>query len=326
MHRIEGADFVQIGGENFFTDGPPGTVVTASWLNAVQEEIANVIEDGGGTLQTAATETRDQLLTYLKVLFVEPAAVETLTNKTINSDSNTLTLDSTDANTTIVIDTSEALTSFILDTSDAGTTLTIDSADANTTLAIDTSNAGTSFTMDTADAGTDINIDSADANTVLVIDNAQANTTINSASTTVAGVVEKSTSAENIAGSSDTVYPSVLGLRQAFNASGSAPVFACRAWVNFDGTGVVAIAGSGNVTSIGDVAVGRWTVNFTTAIQDTNYAIVGTTTRNTTGAAQSAIVQMGLDAAKLTTSCDVQVRDAGGNLRDETQVNVCVFR
>ena len=59
-----------------------------------------------------------------------------------------------------------------------------------------------------------------------------------------------------------------------FNASGSAPVYACRAWVNFNGTGTVAIRASGNVTSITDNGTGDYTVNFTTAMPDTNYSAV----------------------------------------------------
>ena len=59
-----------------------------------------------------------------------------------------------------------------------------------------------------------------------------------------------------------------------FNASGSAPVYACRAWVSLNGTGTIAINGSGNVSSITDVNSGRYTVNFTTAMPDTNYSAV----------------------------------------------------
>ena len=57
-----------------------------------------------------------------------------------------------------------------------------------------------------------------------------------------------------------------------FNASGSAPVYACRAWVNFNGTGTVAIRASGNVSSITDNGTGTYTVNFTTAMPDANYS------------------------------------------------------
>lgn len=55
-------------------------------------------------------------------------------------------------------------------------------------------------------------------------------------------------------------------------ASGSAPSYSARAWVNFNGTGTVAIRGSGNVTSITDNGVGDYTLNFTTAMPDANYS------------------------------------------------------
>ena len=48
---------------------------------------------------------------------------------------------------------------------------------------------------------------------------------------------------------------------------------ACKAWVNFDGTGAVAIRESYNVSSITDVSVGQYAVNFTTAMVNANYAI-----------------------------------------------------
>ena len=62
-------------------------------------------------------------------------------------------------------------------------------------------------------------------------------------------------------------------VKTALNASGTAPIYACRAWVNFNGTGTVAIRASGNVSSITDNGVGDYTVNFTTAIQDDSYVV-----------------------------------------------------
>lgn len=67
-----------------------------------------------------------------------------------------------------------------------------------------------------------------------------------------------------------------LPIREAFNATGSAPVFACRAWVNFNGTGTVAIRASGNVSSITDNGVGNYIVKFTTAMSDANYSAIVT--------------------------------------------------
>jgi uncharacterized protein (AIM24 family) len=53
-----------------------------------------------------------------------------------------------------------------------------------------------------------------------------------------------------------------------------ATAYACRAWVNFNGTGTVAIRASGNVSSITDNGTGDYTVNFTNAMPDANYAPV----------------------------------------------------
>ena len=61
MHRTEGTN----NASNLFTNGPPATCVTDDWLNAVQEEIANVIEKLGVPLKTANTDTRDQLYNTL---------------------------------------------------------------------------------------------------------------------------------------------------------------------------------------------------------------------------------------------------------------------
>ena len=62
-------------------------------------------------------------------------------------------------------------------------------------------------------------------------------------------------------------------VKTALNAGGTAPIYACRAWVNFNGTGTVAIRGSGNVSSITDQGVGKFRINFTTALPDTDYSV-----------------------------------------------------
>ncbi len=61
-------------------------------------------------------------------------------------------------------------------------------------------------------------------------------------------------------------------VKAALNATGGAPIYACRAWVNFNGTGTVTIKASGNVSSITDNGVGDYTINFATAMPDANYA------------------------------------------------------
>ena len=56
-------------------------------------------------------------------------------------------------------------------------------------------------------------------------------------------------------------------------ASGSAPSYSARAWVNFNGTGTVAIRASGNVSSITDNGTGDYTMNFSTSMPDANYCV-----------------------------------------------------
>jgi hypothetical protein len=54
---------------------------------------------------------------------------------------------------------------------------------------------------------------------------------------------------------------------------GDAPGYMARAWVNFNGTGTVAIRASGNVSSITDNGTGDYTINLTTALPDANYGV-----------------------------------------------------
>ena len=76
------------------------------------------------------------------------------------------------------------------------------------------------------------------------------------------------------------------GLLQFNSGYGSvATAYGCRAWVNFNGQGVVAIQASGNVSSITDNGVGDYTVNFTTAMVDANYAFSYACQYNHTGVA-----------------------------------------
>ena len=89
-----------------------------------------------------------------------------------------------------------------------------------------------------------------------------------------------------------------------FSASGSAPVFAARAWVNFNGTGTVAIRASGNVSSITDNGTGDYTVNFTTAMPDANYGISGFA--GLSGATSAYSVFGGTNFSALAGSCRLQ--------------------
>ena len=106
-----------------------------------------------------------------------------------------------------------------------------------------------------------------------------------------------------------------------FNASGSAPVYACRAWVNFNGTGTVAIRASGNVSSITDISTGVFTINFTTAMPDANYVAIGIgdNSGNTECCIQDSLLHS-------TTQCKVVIAKPGVSAADPIFAQVAIFR
>jgi hypothetical protein len=112
-----------------------------------------------------------------------------------------------------------------------------------------------------------------------------------------------------------------------FNSGyGSAALaYGCRAWVNFNGTGTVAIRASGNVSSITDNGTGDYTVNFTTNMPDANYAAVVMV-----GPAAGPFYCFG--ASALSTphavgSCRIEARRVDTRaLEDSPQINVAIFR
>jgi hypothetical protein len=115
-----------------------------------------------------------------------------------------------------------------------------------------------------------------------------------------------------------------------FNASGSAPVYACRAWVNFNGTGTVAIRASGNVSSITDNGTGDYTVNFTTAMPDANYSIMGTS-ENVSPYNYPQAISPNRDVAPTTTALRIYTGYTGsqaslGGVLDSARVSVAIFR
>ena len=135
-------------------------------------------------------------------------------------------------------------------------------------------------------------------------------------------------------GSAVTMSANQACVKTALNASGSAPIYACRAWVNFNGTGTVAIRDSGNVSSITDNSTGNYTINFTTAMADSNYVVTNMTSNDATSAARGHGGASLQDATPLTTS-SVRIEVAygasgspgtNGAVFDASQVQVAIFR
>lgn len=113
-----------------------------------------------------------------------------------------------------------------------------------------------------------------------------------------------------------------------FNASGSAPVYACRAWVNFNGTGTVAIRASGNVSSITDGGVGLYTVNFTTAMPDANYSVTlaGRWQSGVDASGAWAVVNTNGTSNITTTAVSILTANTSGSLADSPFIGVSIFR
>lgn len=112
--------------------------------------------------------------------------------------------------------------------------------------------------------------------------------------------------------------------------SGAAPIYAARAWVNFNGTGTVAIRASGNVSSITDNGVGNYTINFATAMPDANYAVIGQcSAANNNAGAYMETVQIhqneppAVDSVRIRTAT---MTPSSSALSDELFVFVAIFR
>jgi hypothetical protein len=127
-----------------------------------------------------------------------------------------------------------------------------------------------------------VDIRSAGQTAIAVGDSSDSNRGIQLRSGTAADPyswVDTNTSARQLSfGVDGTKHANITyaGLLQFNSGYGSvATAYGCRAWVNFNGTGTVAIRASGNVSSITDNGTGDYTVNFTTAMVDANYTIAG---------------------------------------------------
>jgi hypothetical protein len=103
-----------------------------------------------------------------------------------------------------------------------------------------------------------------------------------------------------------------------------ATAYGCRAWVNFNGTGTVAIRASGNVSSITDGGTGIYTVNFTNALPDANYETNAITSDDASAAA--FVYLSGTTGSASTTSIIIRVVNTGGTPVDRTTVAVSIFR
>lgn len=132
----------------------------------------------------------------------------------------------------------------------------------------------------------------------------------------------------------DTVDVATGGVQRGqFDSSGNfkfnsgygsvATAYGCRAWVNFNGTGTVAIRASANVTNITDNGVGDYTVNLTNAMPDANYSICGAV-GNTTSS-DKLIMPTNL-SVPTTSAFRIGSQTTAGSYNDNSYVWAAIFR
>jgi len=105
------------------------------------------------------------------------------------------------------------------------------------------------------------------------------------------------------------------------NASGTENGTLCRAWVNFDGQGTVAIRADFNVSSITDNGTGDYTLNFTNVMPDANYCLVGTAGNgNTNNRFVSQVRSVAVGSLRIGTI------DGANSVIDPGFVFIAIFR
>jgi hypothetical protein len=135
----------------------------------------------------------------------------------------------------------------------------------------------------------------------------------------------------NVTGNADTATTA----GKFSTTSGDAPIYGCRAWVNFDGTkdttGAAStsntnrlIRASGNVTSVLRNGLGDYTITFTTAMPDANYAVLGSVAGSTTADQRSFITAS--NAALAAGSVRVLCVDVNNTVNDCNSQQVVILR
>ena len=98
--------------------------------------------------------------------------------------------------------------------------------------------------------------------------------------------------------------------------------FTAKAWVNFNGSGTPSIRDSYNVSSITDNATGEWTVNFTAAMNNSNYSVVGSCGLTTINPSNKLVATVPVN----TSSCRLEIYNLGDNTHYDAQyISTIVF-
>ena len=125
---------------------------------------------------------------------------------------------------------------------------------------------------------------------------------------------------------SPTLTTPNINSAQFATVTGTAPIYPCRAWVNFNGTGTVAIRASGNVSSITDNGTGLYTVNLSTAMPDANGCVVAFAYKSATDSGDYRTIATGYNTIS-AGSFGVHTGTAQvDNVTDTPVITAAIFR
>ena len=143
---------------------------------------------------------------------------------------------------------------------------------------------------------------------------------------------------DNIVGTSGTSAPITLSgdtatlnssadIKAAINASGTAPIYACRAWAYFDGdaSGSPELINSQNVSSLGDRGTGLYTINFTTDMPTADFCGVGGAVAGSSATDRNRMASIQPTSATSKSDAYVNTFDTSGNAADVNQVTVIIM-
>lgn len=134
----------------------------------------------------------------------------------------------------------------------------------------------------------------------------------------------KATQAIGAAGVNDADFMTALTTKAAIDAMN--PI---KAWVNFNGVGTVAIRASFNVSSVTDLGVGHYRINFLQALSDSNYAVAGqaSNSRNLYGGGPQFTTTLGIVGAPATTFVEIAtLYTFDPSVRDVQDVHAIIVR
>ena len=120
-----------------------------------------------------------------------------------------------------------------------------------------------------------------------------------------------------ISGTSGVTFPDSTSMQTGQQA--------CKAWVNFNGTGTVAIRDSYNVSSITDLGTGQYAMNFTTSMPNVNYSTLATTMPWSGAARNYSAGFYGYAGIYTESSVQLWVESSDGGASDLTVICAAIF-